>query len=199
MRSQEQQCAIKSMDMLPTFDDHYPEEERLPSHFEIRVVQRMSGQSQLQWNGVFLGDPLSDNIAVPDGYRFHDVFHLSYAAILHWSPTFRSLIQHKRKSVPDVDQTEDSGRAIVIEEGLTAWIFSRAKQLRLFEGQVHLPSDLLKTIQHFVHGFEVEACPLKLWEYAILEGYEVFRKVLLNQGGIVIGDRQARCISYREG
>ena len=196
MRLQDQQRAIEPTDVLPTFDDHYPEEERLPSHFEIRVIQRVSGRSQMQWNGVFLSDPLSDNIARPDGYRFHDVFHLSYAAILHWSPTFRSLIQHKRKSVPEVDQTEDSGRAIAIEEGLTAWVFSRAKQFCLFEGYMDLPAGLLETVQQFVQGYEVETCPLKLWEHAILEGYQVFREVMRNEGGMVIGDRQARCISY---
>ena len=40
----------------------------------------------------------------------------SGAAVLHWSPTFRALIKHKRKSDPTVDEAQDSGRAIVIEE-----------------------------------------------------------------------------------
>ena len=182
---------------LPTFDDNFPDEERLPLHFEIQIMQRKAGQSYMQWNGVFIGDPLSDNISEPDGYRFHDVFHLSHAAVLHWSPTFRALIKQKRKSAPSVDRTQDSGRAIVIEEGLTAWIFSRAKQLNFFDGQTSVSFDLLKTIQHFVRGYEVEQCPLRLWERAILQGYEVFRQILHQQGGIIIGDREARSISYR--
>ncbi len=84
--------------LLPTFDEKFPEKERLPRHFEIMITQRKSGQSYLKWNGVFIGDPLTDNILNPDGYRFHDVFHFAHAAILHWSPTFRALIKHKRKS-----------------------------------------------------------------------------------------------------
>ena len=76
------------MSELPTFDDEFPDEERLPRHFEIKVTERKSGQSYLQWNDVFIGDPLTDNILDPDGYRFHDVFHFAHAAILHWSPTF---------------------------------------------------------------------------------------------------------------
>ena len=183
---------------LPTFDDNFPDEERLPLHFEIKIVQRKSGQSYMRWNGVFIGDPLSDNITEPDGYRFHDVFHLAHAAVVHWSPTFRALIKQKRKSVPVVDRTEDSGRAIVIEEGLTAWIFSRAKQLDFFRGQDGLSFDMLKTVQQFVRGYEVEQCPLKLWERAILQGYEVFRQVLHNEGGTIIGDRRARSIIYRD-
>ena len=39
-----------------------------------------------------------------------------------WSPTFRALIKQKRKSDPKVDDAQDGGRAIVVEEGLTAWV-----------------------------------------------------------------------------
>ena len=182
---------------LPTFDSGFVNEERLPLHFEIKIWQRKSGQSCLQWNGVFIGDPLTDNIADRDGYRFHDVFHFAHAAILHWSPTFRALIKQKRKSDPQVDEAQDGGRAIVIEEGLTAWIFSRAKQLNFFDGQDSISFDLLKGVQQFVHGYEVEECPLKLWERAILDGYKVFRQVRDRNGGIVVGDREARTITYR--
>ena len=57
--------------------------------------------------------------------------------------------------------------------------------------------DLLKTISQFVSGYEVEACPLKLWEDAILQGYNVFRQVRANNGGIVIGNRAARKVEYK--
>jgi MazG C-terminal domain len=181
---------------LPTFDHDFPQEERLPYHFEITIDQRSSGRSYLRWNGVFIGDPLSDNIRDPDGYRFHDVFHFAHAAILHWSPTFRAVIKQKRKSDPSVDDAQDGGRAIVVEEGLTTWIFSHAKELNYFEGQKSISFDLLKTIQQFVAGYEVDACPLSLWEIAILKGYDVFRQIKNNKGGIVIGDRSRRTIEY---
>lgn len=181
---------------LPTFDDEFEAEERLPEHFEITIDQRASGRSYLRWNGVFIGDPLTDNIRDPDGYRFHDVFHLTHAAILHWSPVFRALIKQKRKSHPTVDEAEDGGRAIVVEEGLTAWIFSRAKELNYFEGQPGVSFNLLKTVQQFVAGYEVEACPLSLWEITILKGYDIFRQVKSSNGGIIIGDRPTRTIEY---
>lgn len=183
--------------LLPTFDEKFMEEERLPRQFEIKITQRKSGRCYLQWNNVFVGEPLTDNIADPDGYRFHDVFHFAHAAILHWSPTFRALIKQKRKSDQTVDETQDGGRAIVVEEGLTAWIFVRAKELNFFEGQDKVSFDLLKGVSQFVHGYEVEACPLKLWETAILQGYEVFRQVRANNGGLVIGDRTTRSIKYK--
>jgi NTP pyrophosphatase (non-canonical NTP hydrolase) len=183
---------------LPTFDLDFPLDEQLPQKFEISITQQKSGRAYMKWNGVFIGDPLTDNIINKDGYRYHDVFHLANAAILHWSPTFRGLIKRKRKSDKKVDEAQDGGRAIVIEEGLTAWIFARAKDLKFFEGQNGLSFDLLKTIEQFVCGYEVEACPLKLWEDAILQGYEVFRKVNEKKGGIIIGNRKARTLVYKE-
>lgn len=182
---------------LPDFDGRFLEEERIPQHFEITITQRQSGQSYLQWNGVFVGDPLTDNIRDADGYRFHDVFHFAHAAILHWSPTFRALIKQKRKSDRTVDEAQDGGRAIVVEEGLAAFIFSRAKELNFFEGQRSLSFDILKSVEQFVKGYEVEACPLSLWERAILDGYAVFREVRANNGGVVICDRDTRTIAYR--
>lgn len=182
---------------LPTFDDGFPNDERLPEDFEIVIRQRTSGKTYLQWNGVFIGDPLTDNIRDPDGYRFHDALHFANAAILHWSPTFRGLIKHKRKSQPRVEEAQDSGRAIVVEEGLSAFIFSRAKHLRLFEGQTRISFDLLKIVEQFVTGYEVSVCPLKLWEDCLLQGYDVFRQLRSANGGIVVGSRQNRRIAYK--
>tara|TARA_R110002072_G_scaffold54240_2_gene142424 strand:+ start:657 stop:1781 length:1125 start_codon:yes stop_codon:yes gene_type:complete len=182
---------------LEDFDAAFPKHEQLPRHFEIHITQRKSGLSYLQWNGVFIGDPLTDNISEPDGYRFHDVFHMAHAAVLHWSPTLRALIKQKRKSNPTTDRDQDGGRAIVVEEGLTAWLFSYAQGLDNFEGHNGVSFDVLKTIQKFVQGYEVERCPLKLWENAILQGYAVFRELKKNNGGIVVGNRDNRTLEYR--
>jgi NTP pyrophosphatase (non-canonical NTP hydrolase) len=183
---------------LPDFDYAFPPEEQLPRTFKIEITQRPNGRSYLRWQGVFIGDPISDNISDPDDYRFHDVFHFSYAAILHWSPTFRALIKHKRKSKPKIDDAQDSGRAIVVDEGVSAYIFSYAKTLNFFEGQKSVSFDLLKAIQNFIRGYEVEQCPLNLWETAILQGYTVFRQMRQNNGGIIIGNRDDRTIQYRK-
>ena len=182
---------------LMDFDEKFGVEEQLPRKFAVRVNQRSSGKSYLQWKGVFIGDPLTDNIGDPDGYRFHDVFHLANAAILHWSPVVRALIKHKRKSIPNYDEAEDGGRAIVVEEGVMAWIFTQAKEVAFFEDQNRVSLGLLKSIGEFVKGFEVEKCPLKLWERSILQGYEVFRNVRDARGGWIVGDRGARTVAYQ--
>jgi MazG C-terminal domain len=108
---------------------------------------------------------------------------------------FRALIKHKRKST-DADEEQDGGRAIVVEEGLVAWIFARAKEVDFFRDQERVPLSMLKTIQSFVAGYEVEQCPLKAWERSILQGYAVFRAVRDNRGGVIKGSRLTRSISY---
>lgn len=181
---------------LIDFDQDFPSDEQLPRTFRIRVTQRPSGKTYLQWNGVFIGDPLTDNIADRDDYRFHDVFHFAYAAILHWSPVIRAIIKQKRKSNPSYDEDQDSGRAIVVEEGLTAWLFARARDMQFFENQSRISYGILKTVAEFVSGYEVSSCPAKLWERAILDGYSVFRQLRRSRGGWIVGDRAARTISF---
>ena len=51
-------------------------------------------------DGKPFGAELTDNAYDPDGYRFHDVFHFAYAAVLGWSPITRALLRRKRKSQP---------------------------------------------------------------------------------------------------
>jgi NTP pyrophosphatase (non-canonical NTP hydrolase) len=183
---------------LPTFDDGFPDFERLPERFEIEFVQRTATQHAMRWNGVFIGETLTDSIKDQDGYRFHDVFHFSFASILHWSPTYRALIKHKRKSDSEVDKNQDGGRAIVVEEGLSAWVFTIAKENNFFAEKKNLTFDMLKNVGQFVKGYEVEKCPLILWELAVLEGYKVFRKVKENNGGIVVCNRLSRTIQYKK-
>ena len=182
---------------LKNFDEGFPEYERLPDKFKMEFVEKSKGEQALTWNGVFVGNPLSNNSQDEDGYKFHDVFHFSYAAILHWSPVVRALIQHKRKSDSKIDECEDGGRARVAEEGVSIWVFNIAKENNFFEYQKNLPFDVLKQIQKMVKGLEVESCSLSLWEKAILKGYEVFRQIKDNNGGIIVGNRKNRTISYK--
>ena len=182
---------------LPTFDGDFPEFEQLPNHFEIEFTKISNNRQALRWNGVFIGDPLTDSIEKRDGYRFHDVFHLANAAVLHWSPVFRSLIKHKRKSKNSIDEAQDGGRAIVVEESVSAWVFNKAKENNFFEKRDKLSFDMLKFIKEMTRGFEVEECPMSLWEKTILKGYEVFRHIKENGGGVVIGDKAKRTINYK--
>jgi len=146
--------------------------------------------------GILLGDRLTDNHLPEDDYRFHDVFHLAYAAILGWSPTTRALLKIKRKSLPKVDENEDGARANLIEEGLATWIFETAKRHQFFVKTPQLGLDLLKAVKSFVRGYEADQLPLWLWERAILEGYAVFRQLQVHRRGIVTADLSQREVRF---
>ena len=183
----------------PLFDDEFGEEEQLPRKLKVDFRQFDRGGKQvvlLRCNGLNLGDRLTDNIAEPDFYRFHDVFHLAHAVYLGWSPILRVLFNCKRKSKPRVDENEDGARARIIEEAVSATVFSRAKETRFYDVIDHVDYDLLKTVSEFVRGFEVERVPLWQWEEAILNGYRMFRALRDNGGGTVTVDMVNHDIRY---
>lgn len=185
----------------PLFDDTFPKSEQLPRTLMVtfeEIEQEGRTVSRMTLNGVPIGDPLTDNRAEDDDYRFHDVFHLAHAAYLGWSPTLRRLLQVKRKSDQTVDEVQDGARAVLVEEGIATWIFNNAQRLALFDGLKSLDYGLLKSVRQFVEGYEAEHCPLWLWEEAILQGYEVFRSVCEHRGGKVGIDLKERKIWFIE-
>jgi NTP pyrophosphatase (non-canonical NTP hydrolase) len=182
------------------FDEDDVADEQLPRFVELDFLERCTKTTafvRLQCNGINIGDRLTDNKAGRDDYRFHDVFHLAYASILGWSPVTRTLFKVKRKSRSDTDENQDGARAALVEEGISTWIFSHASRLKYFEGIRQLDYPLLKAIGEQTRGYEVERCPLWLWEKAILDGYKVFRQLRHHRRGIVIADMRQRQMSFR--
>ena len=190
---------------LPLFDEGILEFEQFPREFEMHyvevlpkvgspyVIQRIHGE-------INVGDRLTDNRADPDGYRFHDVFHLAYMTHLGWSPVIRALLKLKRKSDPHVDENQDGARAAIIEEAISTWIFNHAYSRKLFADKRpgRLSYDLLKQVHSMVSGYEAERCPLWQWELAILDGFKVFRKLMEHGGGIVRVNLNTRTLEFSE-
>lgn len=176
--------------------------ERLPRQFEIEFTPReVRGRTVVvqRLSGVNIGDPLTDNSNVPDGYSYHDVFHLSYVAHLGWSPVIRALLKLKRKSRPAIDENEDGARAIIIEEGIATWIFNHAKERGDYFAGVpkgRLEFGLLKQVRSMVKGYKVHECPSWQWEQAILRGFDVFRTLRQHGRGIVLVDMNARTLAF---
>ena len=185
----------------PLFDDNdsLPDEERIPRalNVEFREVRRR-GKSVvlLRCNGLNLGDRLTDNIEDEDFYRYHDIFHFAHAVYLGWSPIVRALLKCKRKSDPEADENQDGARAGIIEEAVAATVFSRAKEMRYYDGVDRVDYDLLKTVTELVRGYEVDDVPLWQWETTILNGYRVFRELRTHRGGKVTLDLLNRNLGY---
>lgn len=191
---------------VPHFDSASPPHERFERQFSMHFIERFYNPGQpnerayviQQLRQVNIGDRLTDNRTVADGYRFHDVFHLAYVAHLGWSPVIRALLKLKRKSTPEVDENEDGARAAIIEEGIATWIFNHADRHDYYENTDlgKLEYGLLKQVRDMVDGYEVAACPLWQWERAILEGFKVFRQLRDAGSGIVTVDMDAHTISF---
>lgn len=178
--------------------------EQFPLRMEVEFIQRKIGNRLMvvqQIKGLNIGDPLTDNSRRADGYRFHDVFHLSYAAHLGWSPVIRALLKLKRKSEPQLDENEDGARAIILEEGIATWIFNHAKgnERKLYADMTlgRLDYSLLKQIRSMVDGLMVADCPLWQWENAILDGFRVFRELYHHKGGTVSVDLKRHTLTFK--
>ena len=187
-------------------DAKFPDKERLPPRFEVELVDMEDGDGRkntsISVNGEEFGETmtfgatLTDNAYEPDGYRFHDIFHFAYAAILGWSPVTRAFLRRKRKSETRADEVEDGGRAAVIEEAIAALAFDYARRHNMLKGVGTVDSQLLRTIMGMVAHLEVCVRTAAEWERAILQGFKVWRKVSENRGGRVAVDTIHRRIKY---
>jgi NTP pyrophosphatase (non-canonical NTP hydrolase) len=188
------------------FDERFPPEERFPRRLVARFEEvETNGLKKVRVvvDGRQLGEDLSDNAHMPDGYRFHDVFHLACAAVLGWSPVTRRNLRLdetnksiKRKSEPKIDEVEDGGRAIVTEEGISALVFAYASDRAFLDGVSRIDYDLLKSIRVLTAKFEVSVCTAGEWEAAILMGYRIWKEVEEARGGNVEVDLDQRCIRF---
>jgi NTP pyrophosphatase (non-canonical NTP hydrolase) len=186
---------------LRPFDADEESYEQLPRRVEMYFDEKsINGKTYVyqSCNDINIGDRLTDNRVEQDDYRFHDVFHLAYLAILGWSPVMRALFRVKRKSKPSFDENQDGARAILIEEGIATWIFNHGQDHYNFRYVKRLDYSLLKAVRRLVEGYEVERCPLWQWQMAILEGFRVFRTLKRRRRGWIVADLRHRSIEFFE-
>jgi len=181
------------------FDDTALDHERFPRKFIVELQEvSVNGKKKIRGliDGQSLGDDLTDNAYDPDGYRFHDVFHLGYVAILGWSPVVRKLMDRKRRSDEVKDEVEDGGRAQVVDEAVAALIFEYARHHNWLVGIEHLDYELLGTVKGLTAHLEVRSRTMKDWQDAILGGFAVWRQVKRANGGRIEVDMDARRLSF---
>lgn len=189
------------VDGYQLFDEDYTPAEQLPRAFTAQITDGAGpggrNRVHVMIDGVEAGDPLEDNAYDDDGYRFHDVFHLAHAAKLGWSPVLRGKLlkpKHKRESMPAVNEVEDGGRAIVIDEAIVAYVWEYAKRHRFLDGITSVDYPILKTIKQLTGGLEVSSRSAYQWEETILAGYRIFREIRTRGHGLIAVDLRARSI-----
>ncbi len=183
------------------FDLNYPESERFPDEFEIEFVPfEEKGQKKVKIidkrNGNLIGDPLTDNTYDDDGYRFHDIFHYGYLAVLDWSPVLRKLLNKKRKSNPIIDENEDGARAQITEELVSLFIYHHTLDHDLLKYSKSVDSGIIKKVKNLVMKTEANECSGKQWEKAILNSYSIFNQLRANDGGRILVSKKNRSLIY---
>jgi hypothetical protein len=172
---------LQSQMTLKYFDEGFPQQEQLPRQFEALFDD--DGRSlHLSVNGNLRGDPLTDKARSPDGYRFHDAFHICNAAVLWWSPVLRSVLQRRRRSNPVIDEVEDGGRAQMIEEAICHVIYDHGRDHDLSCAD-DIDIKFVSYIKRLAGGLEVATCSLVLFSRAISLGYSTFANLRSFGGG----------------
>lgn len=198
-RGNQNQATLFDSHRTHLLDEDFPPDQQIPRKFTVDFEERREGDSVrviISRNGEQIGDTLTDNAYEDDGYRFHDVFHLSYAAVLGWSPIIRKLLGVKRKADERIDEIEDGARARIIEELISQLVHTYAREHNYLDGVGSVDYHLLKTIQSLVADREVKVRSLAEWERAIFAGYDVWRQVREYRGGTVELDLIRRTISF---
>lgn len=183
------------------FDETYPSHEKFPDEFEIEFISfEENGVKKLKIidkrDDLMIGDPLTDNTYEEDGYRYHDIFHYGYLAVMGWSPVIRKLLKLKRKSEPQIDENEDGARSQVTEELISLFIYHHAVDLDLLKYSKSVDSGIIKQVQNLVKNTEVRDCSGRQWEKAILNSYEIFNKLREFNGGRVLVSKKNRQLIF---
>jgi len=182
------------------YDERAPLGEQLPRQFAMKFTEDSvgpMGRVKVFVEGEQVGNELTDNAYDDDGYRYHDVFHLAYASILGWSPVLRKALGCKRKSNPITDMVEDGARAAFTEELIALYVDSYARRHSYLQDVTELDFELVRTIRNLVASYEVANRTSHEWKTAIIKGYEIYRLLRDNRGGVVNVDLIARNMTYQ--
>ncbi len=181
------------------FDSNFGEMEQIPRQFTVNfktVHVKSKEKTHVSVNNLQVGDLIDNNSRENDSYRFHDIFHYTFATALGWSPCTRAMLKRKRKSDPLTDEIEDGARATITEEAISLMLFNKAKQKNFFQKDKKISSSLLKLIKEMTSSFEVSIRTKEDWEKAIVLAYSIFLKLSKNNGGLVHFDMYKKTAVY---
>jgi hypothetical protein len=177
-----------------------PTEQTFPESYLVSFLEGNSNTKpivEIFIRNTKVGDTLSDNSYEDDCYRYHDVFHFSFATILGWSPCVRKLCNIKRKYNKLTDEVEDGARALIIEEAISLLVFKEAKKKAFFQHGEQVSQQTLAYIQDITSDLEVSRCNTEMWQGAIQEAYKVFCMLKQHRGGLVHFDIKNKSIHFK--
>lgn len=165
-----------------TFTERLDETHRLASSGKPLPVVTIQYQDRQ------LGDPLDDNAYEPDGYRYHDIFHMGvYAATGGRSPVMQLFLNNKTDTNPEHWQLR-------LEEALSILSFNEAKRLNFY--QTKKPTGYLVNLLESMSQGSHTALSSTQWRKTLKNIYGVFVQLYENRGGTVIVEPEHKTIHY---
>jgi len=145
-----------------------------------------------------VGQLLTDNSVKDDGYRFHDALHIGVMAGVGWSPVMRSLLGIKRRADARVDEIDDGGRSIVLEESLFDYLGMKHVEFGNSVEQDISLSFAVSAVKYAIEerGTGVDRLPRDELTHALLEGAKLFHEVRRNLGGYALANLDNRTAMY---
>ncbi len=195
----------KPQDNGNLYDTNLPPEQRLPRTFSYKFYPSKKDDNRLIIEDVKvkeqIGDLLTDNSYENDGYRYHDIMHMTFMACFGWSPVFRKLLRNpKRKNKMEnraiqVAEVEDGGRAQIIEESIIQITYIATSDV-LTGKKWSIDWRLLKLIKDMTARLEINNKTTYEWNEVLKLGFENWKKLKENHGGLIEGNLINRTITY---
>ena len=149
-----------------------------------------------------IGDKLTDNSYTDDGYRYHDVMHMTFIAYFGWSPVFRKLLRKANiiENRPgQQSEVEDGGRAQIIEEAIVQATYIYADKNNFLQGNLSTVDwQLLKFIKQMTAELEVKDRTTYEWNQVLKLGLKNWCQLKENNGGIIEGDLRKATVRYKK-
>jgi len=165
------------------------ESESLPRSFTADFISRADKPAvSVYVDNQACGDTITDNSYTADFYRYHDVFHLTYAARIGWSPCTRAMLRRKRKSNALIDEVEDGARAQITEEAIALMLFNDAKGKNYYAGEHEIDPKVFDLVLAMCSGIEAATIAREAWLDTILESFRLFRLLIAHEGGRICFD-----------
>ena len=90
---------------LVPVDPGFRDVERFPRRFSFDFLTYHDADGapkvRVMYKGRQFGDDLTDNSPTRDGYGYHDVIHMAFAAVLGWSPLVRKMLGESERARRD--------------------------------------------------------------------------------------------------
>ncbi len=171
------------------------QEDPLPIKFDLTLVANASDDSvAMFFDNRQIGLELQDQVHDSDDFRYHDVFHAVFAAVLGWSPVLRLLMGFRREGNFETLLIDDGNRAIIVEEAIVELVICTYRRYgKLDQSQL---ANLASNAMLLTAQLEVSSVSEQRWYDALSTGVSLWLEVKELSSCRLTIDRQKQSVSH---